>query len=81
MGDPIDDERKRARESDPSSSEEAVSGTGTGVVASSVKVTQTEPDANHASGDASMGSLPESHDRPTFKSSQLDGSEQENRER
>lgn len=80
--DPIAEGRERARQSDTGSAEEAVSGTGSGSVPAPVRVSQTRgDDPNHDAGDATMGSPPEQHDRPTFKSSQLDGSEEEQRER
>jgi hypothetical protein len=80
--DPIAQERDRARRSEGDSAEEAVAGTGSGAVPAPARVSQTrDDDPHHDAGDATMGNPPERHDRPTYKSSQLDGSEEEQRER
>ena len=77
-GDPIERQREAARQHADGAFQEAVAGAGTGAVPSPAKVSVAVPPGQRGRGaSVAAGGSPERHPRPTFRSSQLDGLDEE----
>lgn len=77
--DPIERQRDEARTHADGPFQEAMAGMGTGAVPAPVEVSMAPPPPGEEPDSPASGGSPEHHPRPTFRSSQLDGLEEEHR--